>query len=96
LSLVQSALCRCSGCFGGIIRDILINEIPLVFRKEIYALACFLGGVFYWISDALGFSKEVSQIGTAVVVIASRVIAVKYQVGLPILKGEEDDETNKL
>lgn len=80
-----------TGSVGGIIRDILINEIPLVFRKEVYALACLFGGIFYWVSDAAGFSKEISQIGAAVVVIIARVIAVKYQIGLPILKGEEEE-----
>lgn len=83
-----------TGAVGGIIRDILINEIPLVFRKEIYALACLFGGFFYWVSDAMAFPKEVSQLGTAVVVIVTRVVAVKYQIGLPILKGEEDDVEN--
>ena len=37
-----------TGAFGGIIRDILINEEPLIFRKDIYALACVVGGIFYW------------------------------------------------
>lgn len=83
-----------TGSVGGIIRDILINEIPLVFRKEVYALACFFGGVFYWISDTAGMAKEVSQIGSAAVVIIARVVAVKYQIGLPILKGEEEEIKN--
>ena len=34
-----------SACFGGVIRDILCNEIPVIFRKEIYATACILGGL---------------------------------------------------
>ena len=84
-----------TGSVGGMIRDILINEIPLVFRKEIYALACLLGGLFYWVSDMVGFPKEVSQVGTALVVVITRLIAVKYQIGLPILKGVNDDENVK-
>ena len=36
-----------TGCFGGIIRDILLNRIPLIFRKEIYATAAIAGGIVY-------------------------------------------------
>ena len=77
-----------TGSVGGVIRDILINEIPLVFRKEIYALACFVGGLFYWICDMLSAPTEVCQIVAALTVILTRVIAVKYQISLPILKGD--------
>lgn len=35
-----------TGVAGGIIRDVLINEVPLIFRKEIYAVACILGGLY--------------------------------------------------
>ena len=38
-----------TGAFGGVIRDILINEMPLVFRKDIYASACIVGGCIYWL-----------------------------------------------
>ncbi len=79
-----------TGSVGGIIRDVLINEIPLVFRKEIYALACFVGGLFYWLSDLSGMPKEVSQIVASVVVIVVRVISVKYQIGLPTLGVKEN------
>ena len=41
-----------TGCFGGIIRDILLNRIPLIFRKEIYATACIAGGAVYLILEA--------------------------------------------
>ena len=43
-----------TGAFGGVIRDILINETPLFFRKDIYATACIAGGLAYWGADALG------------------------------------------
>ena len=77
-----------TGSVGGVTRDILINEIPLVFRKEIYALACFVGGLFYWLCDLLNAPTEVCQIVTAFTVIVTRIIAVKYQISLPILKGD--------
>ena len=43
-----------TGAAGGVLRDVFINEIPLIFRKEIYAMACVVGGVFYWLFDLLG------------------------------------------
>ena len=82
-----------TGAVGGIIRDTLINEIPLIFRKEIYALACFLGGISYWICHMIGLPDKGCQIITMFIVIATRIVAVKYQISLPILKGmEEPDE----
>ncbi len=76
-----------TGSVGGMIRDVLINEIPLIFRKEIYALACLAGGFFYWLSDYIGMPIEINQIVSIAVVIIVRIIAVKYQIGLPVLKG---------
>ncbi len=83
-----------TGSLGGVIRDVLITEIPLIFRKEIYALACFVGGLFYWLSDLSGMPTEINQIVTVVAVIFTRVIAVKYQISLPILKGEDENTQN--
>lgn len=83
-----------TGVFGSIIRDILINELPLVFRKDIYALACVFGGLFYWLFWILGFDEVVVQYITAGVVMLTRYVSVRYHLGLPVLKGEEmpDDE----
>lgn len=85
-----------TGSVGGMIRDVLITEIPLVFRKEIYALACFFGGFFYWVCDVVGFPGEISQLVAAFMVIGVRVISVKYQIGLPTLgiKDDQDKTTN--
>ncbi len=77
-----------TGSAGGVMRDILINEIPLIFRKEIYALACCIGGIFYWLSDWAGMPTEVNQAVTVLAVIITRVVAVKYQIGLPILNDD--------
>jgi len=79
-----------SGSVGGIIRDILINEVPLIFRKDIYALACVIGGVFYLICNQLYFAPVIRDAIAAVSVILTRVLAVKYHVGLPVLKAHED------
>ena len=78
-----------TGAFGGMMRDILINEEPLIFRKDIYALACVLGGFIYYFCDLAGLPLALTQFIAAVSVFLTRVIAVKYHISLPALKGEE-------
>lgn len=77
-----------TGSFGGMLRDLLIQEIPLIFRKEIYALACVIGAIFFTIASKLNVSLPANEILTAVFVIVIRFLAVKYHWHLPILKGE--------
>ena len=79
-----------TGSFGGIIPDILINEQPLFFRKDIYATACLAGGVVYWLLSIPGWSDLVPQIACAVTVIGLRIAAVHYGWSLPILKVDAD------
>ena len=81
-----------TGAAGGVIRDILINEVPLVFRKDIYAMACIAGGIVYIIGYSVGLQAEVNAILSAIIVISIRLLAVKYHWQLPILKGEDDKE----
>lgn len=78
-----------TGSAGGMMRDIFINEEPLVFRKDIYALACVFGGIVYWICLRLGVEMTVTQLLCALGVILMRVVAVKYHISVPVLKGEE-------
>ncbi len=75
-----------TGAAGGVLRDILINEEPLIFRKEIYALACVFGGVVFGLCQWLGMAGGSLQIATAVSVILMRVVAVHYGLKLPVLK----------
>jgi len=82
-----------TGAAGGVIRDILINEVPLIFRKEIYAVACIMGGVVYITCYALfGLSAELNALFSSITVIVIRVLAVKFHWHLPVLKGEEDEK----
>ncbi|MBQ0050062.1 MAG: trimeric intracellular cation channel family protein [Bacteroidales bacterium] len=82
-----------TGAAGGVIRDILINEVPLIFRKEIYAMACIAGGVVYIVGHVyLGFSSELNALFSSIVVMAVRILAVRYGWHLPVLKGEEDQK----
>lgn len=75
-----------TGSFGGITRDILINEVPLFFRKDIYATACLFGGVVYWLVAMLPVSVIVPQIACAVAVLGLRIAAFTFNWSLPILK----------
>ncbi len=74
-----------TGSAGGVMRDVLINEIPLIFRKEIYALACIIGGVVYYICYKLGLGPEIAVIISFIVIVAIRLAAVKYHISLPHL-----------
>jgi uncharacterized membrane protein YeiH len=80
-----------TGSVGGMVRDVLINEIPLIFRKEIYALACVIGGAVFTALRSLEANKIVTEITTAVVVILIRTLAVRFQWHLPILKRGENN-----
>lgn len=79
-----------TGSFGGMLRDILITQIPLIFRKEIYALACVAGAIFFTMGYALGLNIVINEVATASIVILTRILAVKFQWHLPILKGEKN------
>lgn len=85
VAIVMGAI---TGAVGGVMRDVLINEIPLIFRKEIYALVCILGGSCFIMLRWLGIPPIFNEISTAIIVILARYIVVKYHLRLPILKGE--------
>jgi len=71
-----------SACFGGVIRDILLNNIPIIFRKEIYASACIAGGSLYLVSSSF-LSLPVSEVLSISVVVLIRIGAVRYKWQLP-------------
>lgn len=75
-----------TGSFGGVTRDILLNEEPLFFRKDIYATACLAGGVAYWLLILTPAPAWVAQSMCGITVIGLRVAAVTYGWSLPILK----------
>jgi uncharacterized membrane protein YeiH len=77
------ALGAMTGCFGGVIRDNLLNEIPLIFRKEIYASACILGGLSYYSLLYFHIENNLAQIISIIFIVVVRVIVVKYQLSLP-------------
>ena len=82
--LICLTLGTITGCFGGIIRDILLNRIPLIFRKEIYATACIIGGsAFLLLVKYSSFKYVIVQVFTILLIVAIRTLAVKYQWQMP-------------
>lgn len=75
-----------TGSVGGVIRDVLLNEVPLLFRKDIYALACVAGGGVYFLCNYLILPTGITETIAALTVIVFRLIAVKYHLHLPQLQ----------
>ncbi|MCP5061967.1 MAG: trimeric intracellular cation channel family protein [Ignavibacteriae bacterium] len=87
--IICVALGTISACFGGVIRDILCNEIPVIFRKEIYATACILGGFSYFALRQLPIDDNIIFMIAGAIVIAIRILAVKFKIALPSLYKSE-------
>jgi uncharacterized membrane protein YeiH len=75
-----------SAVFGGVLRDILCNTIPLIFGGRIYATNCIVGGIMYLILISNGVDKNITMIVTVALIIVLRVLAVKRNWSLPIIK----------
>lgn len=86
--LICLTLGTITGCFGGIIRDILLNRIPLIFRKEIYATACIVGGGVFLIFVKFGsFTYTFVQVSTIILIVLIRTLAVKFRWQMPNFYG---------
>lgn len=77
-----------SAVFGGVLRDILTNKVPLIFEKEIYASACLIGGISYLFFNYLGMNKSLNFIISASIIFSIRLVAVKYHLQLPKIKDD--------
>ncbi|KAA0258374.1 trimeric intracellular cation channel family protein [Deferribacter autotrophicus] len=72
-----------TGTFGGMIRDVLQHEIPLVLQKEIYASACLVGGFFFVIAMRMGVSEGISVFVSVMIVFSIRLLAILKNWNLP-------------
>ena len=77
-----------SAVFGGVLRDVLTNKVPLIFQKEIYASACLAGGLVFWITNIFQISDSFQFLSTVFTVILVRSIAVKFHLELPKIKDD--------
>ena len=75
-----------TGAMGGVLRDIFINEEPLVFRREVYATVPIVGGLLYWVIGLAGGSSIEQQLACAALVVIVRYLAVKHNWQAPIMK----------
>ncbi|MEO9571945.1 MAG: trimeric intracellular cation channel family protein [Polaribacter sp.] len=82
-----------SAVFGGVLRDVLTNKIPLIFEKEIYASACLAGGITYLMLNYFKVPENIIFIISATVIVIIRIIAVRFHLQLPKIK--EDLFTKK-
>ncbi|MGK2905619.1 MAG: trimeric intracellular cation channel family protein [Desulfuromonadales bacterium] len=72
-----------TGTAGGVIRDVLANQVPLILRREIYASACIAGGTLLVTLEHLGTARPVAALIAAGTVIVVRLLAIRYNWGLP-------------
>lgn len=77
-----------SAVFGGVLRDVLTNKIPLIFEKEIYASACLAGGISYLVLSYFDISEDIIFIISAIIIVIIRLVAVKFKLQLPRIKDD--------
>jgi len=77
------ALGTITGCFGGIIRDTLLNTIPIIFRKEVYATACIMGGILYFTLLYFNLKEDLAKVTVIAFIFTIRIVVVRYKVTLP-------------
>ena len=85
------ALGTITACFGGIIRDISLNNIPLIFEKEIYATACIIGGSVYMLLLQTGININIIEAICILLVVITRLLAVKFDWRLPTIYNNVHD-----
>lgn len=82
------ALGTMTACFGGVIRDILCNEIPVIFRREIYATLCIVGGVLFFVLRKMNLENDVLYLLSSSIIISLRLMAVKFKWYLPAFENQ--------
>lgn len=79
------ALGTLTGSFGGVMRDILINEIPVIFKREIYATVAIIGASVYIGLKHLNTPDLILQIAPSLLIIALRFLIIHYRIALPTI-----------
>jgi len=90
--LICIALGTINACFGGVIRDILCNEIPIIFRKEIYATACIVGGSAYFLLLQTPLQTDFIVVISFVSVMIVRLLAIYFNLSLPSVYSKKEIE----
>ena len=79
-----------TGCAGGVLRDILCNDVPLLFRSELYASVSVVTGLFYATAFGLKLNDELWTALTFVLGISFRLLAIRYKWEMPKFVFGED------
>jgi uncharacterized membrane protein YeiH len=77
--IICIALGTMTACFGGVTRDILCVEIPVIFRREVYATICIIGGIVFFALRKMNVENDVLYLATSSIIIIIRLMAVKYK-----------------
>ncbi len=93
-TLVAIMLGTMSGVCGGMIRDVLCREIPMVFRGELYAVTCLVGGGVYTSLLALGSGQLYAMLAGMSALLLLRLAAIKWQITIPVF-GKHHNELNE-
>lgn len=86
--IICIALGTMTACFGGVTRDILCVEIPVIFRREVYATICIFGGIVFFGLRKMNIENDVLYLATSSIIIVIRLIAVKYKWHLAPLENQ--------
>lgn len=88
--LIAAIMGMFSAVMGGVIRDVLTNEIPILFRKNIYASACLAGAAIYVLLEHGGVERNINIIISMLFIFSIRVVSEKFKLSLPQFRGEEN------
>jgi len=72
-----------NGSFGGVLRDVLLNNLPLIFHKEIYAMASVAGGILFFLLRRWGIGDDLAYSIAIITVVIVRILAVLFKWSLP-------------
>lgn len=78
-----------TGAAGGVVRDVLLNNVPVIFQKEIYAMASIAGGALYWALYALGVEIGITVVSCFLFICLVRFLAMRYHISLPMLREQK-------
>lgn len=92
IAIVMGAI---TGCAGGLIRDVLVAEVPLIFRQsELYVTACLAGIIAYFALAYIGIPAAFASLAGAVIIAVIRIVSIRWNIVLPVLHIPPGDRRN--
>jgi uncharacterized membrane protein YeiH len=84
IAIIMGAI---TGCAGGLLRDVLVAEVPLIFRQtELYVTACLAGIGLYFLLEWLGVEPGIASACGAIAIAVIRIISIRWNITLPVLR----------